>query len=602
MAPADSGLPRQPRLFPHDHRRVNRKTVDQERYIASMVLIRQDTSMASFRIPDDLVQLLSQRRIIPFIGAGFSAVHNVPTWEDLLSSLVAEIQASTDVEPVLSYAEIAEACGHDNLQIAEYLYLIAGESIGPIRHGLSTSLQSTTPLLESTPHVELANLGAPHVYTTNFDDLIEKTYRELGLQVDVISVPRDMALSHADRTEVVKYHGDLRHEQTLVLTESQYYTRLEFESPMDLKFRSDLLGRSVLFMGYSFRDINIRVIWFRLMEMMKDVPLKDRPPSYIVRLRANPVLDELYGAVGLRTLVIDPDAEATTADAQNSLLSDFLMELAIRSSPDGTIPGSDRRAYLSVGLVQQVESHLAGVIEESEATRPRVVQTPEGPRFVRRPHATGEIVAPTPLLAAIDRLKTRHITDAIAGRVADLLLELARHVNTVGSRSSLGAELAWWYIPERGPSEGVTLMVARSLLRNSSRTPLVALGDELWAKVWRVSLPASDLGLILEGIQSEVEGHEEGGGYTDDDIAFAVDLAKRIAEYELLDEKSEDADEARARAEELVSRATVVYPAVKDYQPPSEGAPKPSEIQAAIKSRVESLEAAEQETAKTGEE
>lgn len=126
--------------------------------------------MRDFRIPDDLVQLLSQQRIIPFVGAGFSAIHQVPDWEALLKSLAAEIQASSDVEPVLSYDEIAQACGNDNLQIAEYLYLIAGESIGPIRHGLSTALQSSAPLLSSTPHVELANLGSPHVYTTNFDD------------------------------------------------------------------------------------------------------------------------------------------------------------------------------------------------------------------------------------------------------------------------------------------------------------------------------------------------------------------------------------------------------------------------------------------------
>ena len=62
---------------------------------------------------------------------------------------------------------------------------------------------------------------------------------------------------------------------------------------MDLKIRADLLGRSVLFMGYSFRDINIRVIWFKLMEMMKDIPEEDRQPSYLVRLEPNPVLEVL---------------------------------------------------------------------------------------------------------------------------------------------------------------------------------------------------------------------------------------------------------------------------------------------------------------------
>jgi hypothetical protein len=92
--------------------------------------------MASIQIPDDLLGLLAERRVIPFIGAGFSSVHGVPSWENLLNDLADEIQAGSEVDPVLSYQEISKACNGDNLQIAEYLYLIAGESIGPLRHGM----------------------------------------------------------------------------------------------------------------------------------------------------------------------------------------------------------------------------------------------------------------------------------------------------------------------------------------------------------------------------------------------------------------------------------------------------------------------------------
>jgi SIR2-like domain len=542
--------------------------------------------MADFRIPDDLAQLLTQRRIIPFIGAGFSAVHSVPTWEDLLRSLAEEIQTTADIQPVLSFDEIAEACGNDNLQIAEYLYLIAGESIGPLRHGLSTALQSKTPLLESTPHVELANLGAPHVYTTNFDDLIEKTYRELELPVDVISVPRDMTLSHADRTEIVKYHGDLRHEKTLVLTESQYYTRLEFESPMDLKFRSDLLGRSVLFMGYSFRDINIRVIWFRLMQMMKDVPLKDRPASYIVRLWANPVLDSLYGAVGLRTLVIDPSESATTPDAQNELLSEFLMELSLRCSGDGKIPGSERQAFLSLGLVEQVEKQLEGAITQGSAPRARIVRMPDGKLVRRTPPANGDIVATTPLLAALDRLMMRYVTEPAAARVSDLLLRLAQTVDTVGSRPTLASELAGWFTWQRGASIGATLLVARSLLRQSPREALLDSSRIDWGAVWKSQLNPSDFEGLLSTIQAEIEGHEE-GDYEDDDVAYGIDLLRRILDGGLITgEDDEEIARVRDRADELMSRSAAIYPAAESYEPPADEYPDPIEIRREIEAKV----------------
>ena len=125
-----------------------------------------------------------------------------------------------------------------------------------MRHVIEKSLATTADPVSSPAHVELVNLGASQIYTTNYDDLIELTFRSLNIPANVIALPKDVAMADSEKTQIVKYHGDLRHEGTLVLTESAYYKRLDFESPMDLKFRSDILGRSVLFMGYSFRDIN----------------------------------------------------------------------------------------------------------------------------------------------------------------------------------------------------------------------------------------------------------------------------------------------------------------------------------------------------------
>ena len=46
--------------------------------------------------------------------------------------------------------------------------------------------------------VELVNLGSQQIYTTNYDDLIENTYRELGLPVDAIVLPKDIALANPE--------------------------------------------------------------------------------------------------------------------------------------------------------------------------------------------------------------------------------------------------------------------------------------------------------------------------------------------------------------------------------------------------------------------
>jgi hypothetical protein len=58
----------------------------------------------------------------------------------------------------------------------------------------------------------------------------------------------------------------------MVVSEQQYYKRMKLESPMDLKLRSDLFGRAVLFVGYSFSDINIAYLFQNVNEVFNELP------------------------------------------------------------------------------------------------------------------------------------------------------------------------------------------------------------------------------------------------------------------------------------------------------------------------------------------
>jgi hypothetical protein len=72
--------------------------------------------------------------------------------------------------------------------------------------------------------------------------------------------------------EVVKFHGDFNTPDQMVLSESQYMDRMRLESPMDFKLRADILGRAVLFIGYSFRDPNVNYIFHIVNRLFSHLP------------------------------------------------------------------------------------------------------------------------------------------------------------------------------------------------------------------------------------------------------------------------------------------------------------------------------------------
>jgi len=79
-------------------------------------------------------------------------------------------------------------------------------------------------------------------------------------------------------TSIYKFHGDFNNDDSLVLTETSYYDRMEFEDPLDIRLRSDILNNTLLLLGYSLGDINTRYIFYKLHKINQD--LKPGNKSY----------------------------------------------------------------------------------------------------------------------------------------------------------------------------------------------------------------------------------------------------------------------------------------------------------------------------------
>jgi hypothetical protein len=155
----------------------------------------------------------------------------------------------------------------------------------------------------SNVHQLIISLGFPIIYTTNYDRNIEAAFDAAGAAYTKITNAGDIAKARGDVTQIVKFHGDFDDDQSLVITETDYFNRLAFDSPLDIKFRSDALGKTVLFVGYSMSDMNIRLLLHRLWRTWRiSGRERDRPPSFVLMGQPNLVQEAVLAQWGLTAL------------------------------------------------------------------------------------------------------------------------------------------------------------------------------------------------------------------------------------------------------------------------------------------------------------
>ncbi|SFG62140.1 SIR2-like domain-containing protein [Desulfotomaculum arcticum] len=245
------------------------------------------------KLVDELAHEIKGKKIIPFVGAGLSRNLGLPEW-DVLMARVAE---DLDIEPDIL------ALHGDFLQIAEYHIICHGGSKNRISKIIDRNLRSIeVDISASVAHKCLIDMKFPKIYTTNFDEMIEMAFRYHKEPHYTIATLDDILEAPDNITQIVKFHGTLDLDETLVISETDYHNRLDMEGPLDIKLRSDLLGKTVLFLGYSFRDLNIRYMWSKLFRVMQE-----NCKAYMVTMKPNYVFDTVYGKKGMKIICLDSD-------------------------------------------------------------------------------------------------------------------------------------------------------------------------------------------------------------------------------------------------------------------------------------------------------
>jgi hypothetical protein len=287
-------------------------------------------------IQDRLFSSLERGQLLLLVGAGASRWAGLPSWRDAVCALAEDLVPALRARFPDARERFEPPCPGERVPVEALLRI-------PEAHrrlcGDARLVERLSKLFD-TAHVDpgrlplqrtLVRLSAfvPAIYTTNFDDLLEKTFVWAGRSCQVVAGPEDLKRWRFDagdrppvpRFPVYKLHGTLGRPGSLVVSESDFLRRSDLAAnPIDLRFCSDVMGRELLLVGYGFNDPNMRWIWAKLRDL--EVP----PVGWFLELGASTDLEratmELDGIVRV-------DLEAEDIDRPRELLA-FLEALADR--------------------------------------------------------------------------------------------------------------------------------------------------------------------------------------------------------------------------------------------------------------------------------
>jgi hypothetical protein len=217
---------------------------------------QQEFSMPTSDPYADLKQHLADGEACAFVGAGLSMGAGLPGWYDLLADLAARI--SYDLTP-------RQWATGDALIDAAQAYV---NRMG--LHSLLSFLKErldTTHIQPTAAQCALARLPLSLVFTANFDDLLERAFRDAGKRVEVIV--RDSSIPFLrrgpDTVNIVKLYGDLAQPDTVVLARQQYDNFFLQRPQMVKLLETTLASTDTLYLGWSGSDPTFKLVFGELL-------------------------------------------------------------------------------------------------------------------------------------------------------------------------------------------------------------------------------------------------------------------------------------------------------------------------------------------------
>jgi SIR2-like domain len=282
---------------------------------------------------DTVLRAIADGRVVPLLGAGVNLCGRPEgtAWQHG-RYLPSGAELAAHLAGLFAYPEDELV---DLLRVSQYVEVMLGS--GPLYDKLHELFDADYP--PSPVHELLAGLPKrlglagrrryQLIMTTNYDDALERAFRAAGEDFDLvwyiaeaehrgkflhlppdgeprlISRPNEYdGLSLQERTVILKIHGaiDRRRPErdSYVITEDHYIdylTRTDVSTLVPVTLGAVLRHSHFLFLGYSMRDWNLRVMLHRIWAEQSRTY-----KSWAIQLHPNPIDDEFWHRRGVDVL------------------------------------------------------------------------------------------------------------------------------------------------------------------------------------------------------------------------------------------------------------------------------------------------------------
>lgn len=192
-----------------------------------------------------------------FVGAGISAVSGAPNWLNLINAMSSELGR----KPKDSYTS------DEYLRIPQMYYYSINQDNKKYYSFINKYFDSNK-LSPNIIHNLLLSFNPCSFITTNFDDLLEEAAAQNAQGFKSIACDTEISSINGDRY-ILKLHGDLKHEN-IVFKEEDYLNYSENFKLTETVLKAIFSMNTVVFIGYSLNDYNIKLILNWAKTLLKD--------------------------------------------------------------------------------------------------------------------------------------------------------------------------------------------------------------------------------------------------------------------------------------------------------------------------------------------
>lgn len=229
-------------------------------------------------------QANEEGRLAIFVGAGISKssendYFKLPLWEDLIRELKADLAVTEEL---------------DYLKLAQLYFLEFGEP----KYYQTLKEYFPDDIPPSNLHRKILELEPHVIMTTNWDCIVESAIENEGYLYDTISTDKDLVKSTSQK-KFIKIHGDFK-SHNIVFKEDDYLNYSRNFPLIENYIKSIFSTHTVLFLGYSYNDINLKHI-------MKWIQSHSNfaPSMYLVAFKSDRAQESYLSSHGITTLVLE---------------------------------------------------------------------------------------------------------------------------------------------------------------------------------------------------------------------------------------------------------------------------------------------------------